>query len=78
MFDMSYEAKYHQLVSREITPRKNNKRWGYMALCPVKYTDQIDKILGGLIAELFRGQAVFACVSAFGIKVFNGSFDELF
>ncbi len=36
------------------------------------------KILGGLIAELFRGQAVFACVSAFGIKVFNGSFDELF
>lgn len=33
----------HQLVSREITPRKNNKRWGYMALCPVKYTDQLDK-----------------------------------
>lgn len=32
MFDMSYEAKYHQLVSREITPRKNNKRWGYIAL----------------------------------------------
>ena len=22
----------HQLVSREITPRKNNKRWGYIAL----------------------------------------------
>ncbi|AWD63219.1 hypothetical protein LWHH1689_1938 [Limosilactobacillus reuteri] len=22
----------HQLVSREITPRKNNKRWGYVAL----------------------------------------------
>lgn len=36
------------------------------------------KILGGLIAELFRGQAVSACISTFSIKVFNGSFDELF
>lgn len=37
MFDMSYEAKYHQLVSREITPRKNNKRWGYFGYGWARY-----------------------------------------
>ena len=27
---------------------------GLSTLCPTKYTDQIDKILDGLITELFR------------------------
>ena len=37
----------HQLVSREITPRKNNKRWGYVALIAFGLLIALFTYLGG-------------------------------